>query len=977
MTLRGSSMRWNLIGAVLAALAPLTWLAPAPSAAQLATATLRGTVTQGGAPVAGAEIVAHDIDSGIDTLATADAHGRYVISGMRPANYQLRYQAPEGLTAVREASVSVGQSLNLDVDIPAAEVPTTAAPSEPAGTIVVTGQSLVETRTSETATNVTIRKIENLPQSSRNFLNFAELAPGVRSSNNETRKTFSSGGVGQDPNGESLASPQVNVFIDGVSLKSNVQQGGVVGQDSSRGNPFPQAAIQEFRVLSSNFKAEYEDAGTAVITAVTKSGGNDYHGEVFGFFQNKLLRTRDSFQKTKNLAEADYTRWQYGASVGGPILKDKLHFFGAYEGNDEDRTRNVVIGSATPENVARFGGYEGSSVSPFFEHLGFAKLSWDADAHNRIDLAGSLRNERETAGYGEQTAREAASLNHNAVYTGNLRWQYDAGDFMNEASVDYLYYGLKADPLNPDLVGQNFEGVVLIGGRGTRQRATQKGFTLRDAVTFSNIDFIEGSHIAKLGGKLSFQDYRVTNALNSTPVFDSKVDATQGLDLSFPYDAKYGVGNPTVRASDVQFGLFAQDDWELNEHLTFNIGLRWDYETNASNNDYVTSPEAAAALRELETKLEGMPNNSFRAKDYISTGKNRSPYWKAFQPRLGVSYDVFADQRTVAFAGLGRYFDRALFRNAAEETLLDQYEVRTFYFSRDGQPRNAQQTLLWNPDFLSASGLDALIDSGVAPAGELRVLRNDARPPHVDQLSVGVRQQIAFLNTAISYNHIEARDQVAYSPLNRSTVRNANGMLDTIPVTGYGTVVGLNQARASRYDGVFVTLDKPYSKASPWSVNLAYTLAFSRERGYAFNFDFPDIAKQPYRPNAGDERHRVVLAGLVDLPFDFQASALAIWGTGQPYLVTDAHQGYGDKLVIANTGNTKDFHQLDLRLTKSVKLWRSVELQFIAELFNVFNRANFLGYDGLISMEGNPTFGQPNSLSGPPRSFQFGMRGKF
>ncbi len=953
--------------------------------AQTTTASIRGTVSSGEAAVAGGEVTARNLATGASSRATIDAGGRYVLSGLQPGSYEIIWRGQDGAISRQRVSIGVGQSATLNARLEPPQAASEEADAQPAtasgSDIIVTGQ-LVETRTSEIATNITTRQIENLPQSSRNFLNFADLAPGVRSSNSETRKTFSSGGVSQDPNGESLAAPQVNVFIDGVSLKSNVQQGGLVGQDSSRGNPFPQAAVQEFRVLSSNFKAEYEDAGTSVITAVTKSGGNDFHGEAFGFYQDAGLRGRDYFQKKRGLEEPAYKRKQYGASLGGPIIKDKLHFFIAYEGNDEDRAQNVLIGQESPENLAQFGQYEGSFLSPFREDLGFAKLTWQAGEDDRIELAGSIRKEREIAGFGGQVAYEGASVNRNKVYTGNLRWSHDKGDFLNEASVDWLYYGFTPTPLNPDIVGQDYEGIIRLGGSSTAQKVVQKGLTFRNAATFSNVDFMGGSHVIKLGAKLSLQDYRVANQLNFNPVFNYRVSASQGLDYGFPAEGRIGTGDPAVRAKNTQIGLFVQDDWEVDEHLTLNLGLRWDYETNAKNNDYVTSPAAVEALRYLETQLAGQPGNDFRASDYISTGSNRKPYWKAFQPRVGLSYDVNGDQRTILFAGYGRYFDRTLFRNAAEEALLDQYEVRTFYFSRDGQPRNGQPTIVWNDAYLSGDGLRGLIDSGIAPPGELRVIRNDTRPPSTDQYSVGIRQQIGTLRTSLSYTHIEAKDQVGYFPINRSTTPNANGFYDTIVVPGYGTVVGLTQARASKYDGMFLTIDKPYSSASPWSLNIAYTLAFSKERGYSFNFDFPRVAEQPYRPNSGNERHRLVVSGMVDLPWGIQASTLMQWGSGQPYRVIDQSQGEGVNQIIANSGNTKDFRQVDLRLTKSFDLGGEKRLQLIAEMFNLFNRANFGGYDGFLPYpvndpDGNPNFGTPNSLSGPPRSVQFGARFRF
>src|SRR4029453_19012159 len=133
---------------------------------------------------------------------------------------------------------------------------------------------IVNLKTAEIATNVTAEQVRYLPQNQRNFLNFANLAPGAKVSQDETKKQVTSGG---------LDGSQINVFIDGVSFKNDVLEGGVVGQDSSRGSPFPQNAVQEFQVLTQNYKAEHEKASSLVITAVTRSGGNRWSGEGFLF----------------------------------------------------------------------------------------------------------------------------------------------------------------------------------------------------------------------------------------------------------------------------------------------------------------------------------------------------------------------------------------------------------------------------------------------------------------------------------------------------------------------------------------------------------------------------------------------------------------------------------------------------------------------------------------------------------------------
>ena len=132
--------------------------------------------------------------------------------------------------------------------------------------------------------------------------------------------------------------------------------GGVVGQDSSRGSPFPQNAVQEFQVLTQNFKAEYEKAASAIITAVTRSGGNRYTGELFSFYQDKGLvrerghrprRCQDVLVKGKTTPKPTYERWQWGASLGGPIVRDRLQFFGSYEENRQDRAANVLVGTVS------------------------------------------------------------------------------------------------------------------------------------------------------------------------------------------------------------------------------------------------------------------------------------------------------------------------------------------------------------------------------------------------------------------------------------------------------------------------------------------------------------------------------------------------------------------------------------------------------------------------------------------------------
>jgi outer membrane receptor protein involved in Fe transport len=977
------------------ALLATTLLASSPAYAQLTTATIRGNVTSGEAAAAGTTVTAVSPETGFTARATVGPDGSYVLTGLRPGSYDISFPGPSGAPLTQRVIVSVGQTATLDIDTTAAA---TSEPAEPATgeeageAIVVTGTRLVETRTSEVGTNVTDEQIENLPQNNRNFLNFAALAPGIRVNQTEFRQTFSGGGVGGDRNGDSFGGPQVNVFIDGVSLKSNVNQGGIVGQDVSRGNPFSQLAVQEFRVLTSNFKAEFEDAGTSIITAVTKSGTNRFRGEVFGTYQDESLISRDFFQEKNNQEKPELKRYQYGAALGGPIVRDNIFFFANYEANIQDRVSNVVPGdpgtSTLPFDLNEF---RGSFTSPFREHLGFAKVTWQIADNQVLEASGSLRIESDLRDFGGQAARERGTNVDNNVYTAKIRHDYTGDGFLNEATIDYLKSDLRFGALGEAGFGRTYQGVIQIGGRADLQEVEQEGITFRNNFSLTDVEW-NGNHLIKFGAKLSLQKYRVGGSgPNANPQFEfirdgrGTPDTADDLTFDFPAVVRFGGGDPEVEAKTTQIGLFVQDDWEVNEHLLVNVGLRWDYDSNAKNNNFVTPQRAAEALRALGRDPRIQPA-FFDVEDYISTG-DREADLDNFAPRIGFSYDINADQRTVIFGGYGRYYDRALFRSAAEETLLSQFRSGELLFSRNGQPRDGRATIQFRPEFLTEEGfanlLASLASDPTSPGtSELRVIPNDLKTPYTDQFSIGVRQRLGVVRGSLTYNYTLGRNQIGYAPLNRSAATNAGGFLDFIPLTnGYGNVVAAFNTRATKYHGVFVTLDKPYTQASGWGFGVAYTYADSTERGFAFNFDFPNIGDRPFVPNAGDESHRIVANGILDLPLGFRASGLVTYGSGVPFFVIDASQGFGarDIRFPGNVGDLPHFLQVDLRLQKIFKLFGDNELTFSAEVFNLFNRANFGGAEGFIPRlpEMNPNFGTPNVLAGPPRSFQFGAAFRF
>lgn len=727
-----------------------------PAAAQRVTAQIQGRVVSKASPAAGAVIVATNLETTAATTVTTDARGGYVLAALPPGQYLLAVTLASGEEAVETVQVGIGQSLTFDLDVSAASV-------SGQETIVVSS-AVTENRTSEVATNISGEQLRSLPQNSRNFLNFALLAPGVRGTNDEFKQAVSSGG---------LEPRQTNVFIDGVSLKNNIIEGGVVGQDSSRGNPFPQLAVGGFRVLTQNFKAEYEQAGTAVISSITRSGGNEVHGQAFFSLQSKELVAKDPFLEEKMLPKPDYSRYQAGALVSGPLVKNKVFGLAVYEGNYQDRSNQVTIGNPTPENQARFGQYEGSFTSPFREHLAFAKVSYVPDVAQTFDLSANLRRETDIRNFGGTTSYEAAENVRNNVFTTQLRHQFrTCNDLVNEATAQVLMSQWNPGAENLNTPGQEYLGVIRLGGRDTDQDIRQRTITLRDDVSLPPVQ-AAGEHLFKVGAKLALQHYDVTKALFGNPQFRYRIDPANNLDFDSPFEAEFGAGEPNITQNNTQIGLYVQDDWQVNHHLTVNAGVRWDIETNPLNNDYVTPADVRAAVTELATTIAAMNGpDFFPVNNYLTDGDQREIFLGEIQPRLGLSYDLFGDQRLVVFGGAGRYYDRTLFNTGLDERYRLQYGVRKFQFSKDGAMRDGQNTIAWDDSYLSRDGLQGLIDSGIAPKPEIFLLENDTKPLHTDQFSFGLRHVIRDVNLSATFSHIRGENGVGFYPANRATTGN-------------------------------------------------------------------------------------------------------------------------------------------------------------------------------------------------------------
>jgi outer membrane receptor protein involved in Fe transport len=931
---------------VLRPFVALTFLiaAPIPSLAQATSATIRGVVKDDTGGLPGANIVAKETTGGFTFTAVSGSDGSFTLAGLRPATYDITVTMDQYKPAAKRLTVLVGQNVDLDFRLTAELVY--------AENITVVGDQVVDLTTSEIATNVTAEQIRNLPQNDRNFLNFAALAPGVRvNAGSETNKQVTAG---------ALPGFNTNVFIDGVSYKNDVLLGGVVGQDSSRGNPFPQNAVQEFRVLTQNFKAEFEKASSAAITAVTKSGGNNWSGDAFLLYQNKGLVGLDPIARDRNEEKPAYERFQGGVSLGGPIIKDKMTFFGTYEYNRQDRERTVRRGGSAVNPPIDITPYLGVFPSTFRSHLGFGKLTHQPAPGQILDVSYSLRRENEIKDFGDgERSRESAIDFVVDVDTGTARHLTTRSSWINEATLTFQRFKWNTQPLNPDLIGQDYQGVIRIGGADTEQLFVQDRLSLRNDVTK-----FAGKHSIKGGFVVSRMKYDVTKFFTANPVFRYRSNEN----FAFPFEAQYGLGDPSLNAKNTQFGLFVQDDWKATPRLTINAGLRWDYETNQLNNDYVTPANVIAAV------------SSFVPSNYFTDGGDRPRYKKAFQPRLGFSYDLSGTGKTVLFGGIGRYYDRVLYNQGLDERFRLQFAVGTFRFSADGAPRDGQPTLVWQDSYLSEAGLQGILANGRTGNPEVFLIDNNTKPPVSDQFTVGVRHSFGSVVASLSYLGVRSKNGFTFIFGNR----RPENQECCFAIPGFSNVLLSSDDKKAWYDSAALQIEKPFTSESKWGAQLTYTLGKAEEiGGDLFSLDYITVEDYPRHPTEFDERHRLVATGIYELPAGFRASAFIQLASGLGYTIADFSRGGGinDKQILLFAGRpdkTLAYKSVDLRLDKIFKLGERQAIELSAQVFNLFNSDNFTGYDGFIPTlpDTNANFGKPNRAD-PARRLQFGGSFRF
>ncbi len=968
------------------ALASCLMLGAAPTVfAQSTGATLRGSAT------ADAMIKVTNVDTGLTRNVKA-TNGNYSLGGLPPGTYRIDVDAG-GQVASRAVTLQVGQTatLNLDAAAPAVD----GGDATTLETVTVTAPILVETRTSEIATYVSNKQIESLPQGTRNFLAFADTVPGMKFEEANNGNTSLRSGAQSANN--------INVYIDGVGQKNYVLQGGVSGQDSSNGNPFPQLAIGEYKVISSNYKAEFDQVSSAAIVAVTKSGGNKFDGSFFWDRFSNDWRAKTEAEK-KGGYKADFSEMHYGAAFGGPIVQDRAHFFLTYEAKEQMRPQTITPGRGVPAAAlpAEFQGLVGTGSEQFKEDLYFGKVDWLFGDDHYFELTFKKRSEVGQAGAGGTNTFEHSTDKENDETRIDLRYQLTRGDWLNDAHLTHedTSFGPRPRNLVPGHVltlgDQWWDPVLQAGGGNDFQDKGQKGWSLQDDLTYTGIE----GHVFKAGVKYKSVTLETLERQPYNPQFYYDLVANE---LLTPYRVRFGApfpgaGDGTLSGDNKQYGVYFQDDWTVNDHLTLNLGLRWDYETSPAYTDYVTPALTVSALNAVDPRGNGTQTyrqtlalGGINIDDYISTGSNRKDFKKAWQPRLGFSYDLFADQRHVIFGGAGRSYDRNLFDWMQLEATKDTFPTYEYTFNTAAHPCTVGVggCYAWNSNLLDPDTLHALATTTTA-GREINMLRNDLKTPYSDQFSIGMRNLFSLWGqewtSSVTLQRIISKDGFAFLLGNR---RPDGGFFSSpttldIPwdfgVPGNKSLILGTNGLETRANALLVSLEKPYTKMSGWGATLAYTYTDAEEirqfnEHYALHH--PTLAGYGWSKAGGVAPHRLVLTGIYDVPGGMTLSGKLSVETMTPRYGTNCLNGWDKCIEQAQytPDGTYGYKRFDMALEKQWETGTDVRLRVRADLLNVFNWTNYTDYEGWYGAPGdpNPNFAKPTVVSAYSRTFKLSL----
>lgn len=901
------------------------------------SATLSGRVEDArGAVVNGASITATHLETNQHHTTISDQDGRYRFPYLRTGPYDLKIEAEGFSTNTRQLTLSVGQSLDLPLKLDVAGVA--------AQVNVGMDVPLVETVRTQITETIRPREISDLPLNGRNYLDLALLIPGVSPTNTGSNQRFA----------ETSAVPGQGISIAGQrNLYNSFIVDGVSANDDAAdltGTYYSEEVIDQFQVVTSGGIAEFGRASGGVVNILTRSGTNEFRGSLYGFFRNQRFDARNPLAPTKDLL----TQAQYGGTISGPLKTDRTFFFSNFEQTRRNYSAVITISPGavtTINNRLRAINYPGSPIetgvvpASFDTTNFFARIDHSINERNQLSARYSLYhidavNSRTVGGLNAVSRGTGIADTDQTLQVSNVTTF--SSRTINEARVQYTNSRLDA-PINDETgPAVNIGGVANFGTATFSPQA--RDINLFEAV--NNVSTQRGNHSVKAGGGFLYNRVNILfpGALQGVYAFSSLNNFLSGNYIN--YQQAFGVPNQVQ--SNPNFGVFVQDEWRIRPSLTINAGLRYD--------------------------LQFLP-------DPIQTDTDN------FAPRLGIVYAP-GDRKTVIRASFGLYYDRIPLRATSNA------------LQRDGSKYIVVQLSPTQPGAPVFPNVLTLQPSTLPTRPNITRIVPNIESSYSRQANFQIERELpGDAVVSIGYLHVRAFHLILSRNANVPTVPASAGIPNLgRPDPNWGNISRFESSGRSNYDGMVVSFNK---RASRWaSVRASYTL--SKTIDDAGNFFFSSVQDNfNIRDDRGlsdnDQRHRLVLSGSIQAPEQGKANALnrALRGFQFGYIFT-----YGSRLpfnvlfgsdrnldtnnndrplgVGRNTGRGFDFVSLDLRVSRKFQLTERVDLQLLAEGFNVLNRANFGVPNNTFGPGVNPlpNFGRPTQAF-DPRQFQFGMKLSF
>ena len=650
----------------LRALVALVLLATSASLAlaQITSATLSGTIKdETGGVLPGADVIVRNLETGLTRSVVTDVNGYFTVPGLAPGKYETRASL-QGFTSAMQTGIvlEVAQQagLNLVLRLGTAEE-----------TITVTGESpLVDVRTSALSAVVDEKTIEELPLNGRNYIALATLQPGIVQFTEKLSTSPAQRGVQLNING--MGGRSNSYLMDGANMRGYAGHATVTAADTTLGVE----TIQEFRVVTNAFSADYGRVMGGVVSIATKAGTNVLHGSAFEFFRNSKMDARNFFDVGE---PAPFTRHQYGGAAGGPIVRNRVFFFAGFERLQDDLGTTVI--TAVPTAAARTG-FVNPAVRPYLDlyplpngpGLGpgigqytyeFTRTTRENFLQGRVDIElsdkdllfvrhtydGSRQVSPVSSGAIQTTGFEQFVTNSdsgNQFFTVEAKRTFTQ-NLLNTArfSSSVLTYEQQAGntltaPLS-FIPEAPVMGLILVGGLSQLGNYAAEPSTQNiDYWTWSDdITYTRGKHLLKTGVLVerAYADKLTTVNSRGVYTFANMAQFLAGIPARFQGNvpgAEFRRHRPNWL-----FGFYVQDDYRVSSNLTLNLGARY---------EFFTVPKD-------ENGLDAYLPDVLTSTDTVLGGPFANPSLKNIAPRLGFAWDVTGDGRTAVRGGGGLYYD--------------------------------------------------------------------------------------------------------------------------------------------------------------------------------------------------------------------------------------------------------------------------------------------------------------------------------